>query len=111
MLASILYLFIKQRTAYDMRINYWSSDVCSSYLIAPDRCVPLVEEHGRARDLTVHVLEQALEDAFRWSEEGHPIGVAVNVSATLLRDHEFIELVGQILARRDRKSTRLNSSH
>ncbi|HEY9553558.1 putative bifunctional diguanylate cyclase/phosphodiesterase [Allosphingosinicella sp.] len=67
--------------------------------IAPDSFVPLVEEHGRARDLTVHVLEQALEDAFRWSEEGHPIGVAVNVSATLLRDHEFIELVGQILAR------------
>src|SRR3546814_7782986 len=31
--------------------------------IAPDSFVPLVEEHGRARNLTVHVLAQALEDA------------------------------------------------
>jgi EAL domain-containing protein (putative c-di-GMP-specific phosphodiesterase class I)/CHASE2 domain-containing sensor protein len=65
--------------------------------IAPDSFIPLIEEHGRARDLTVHVLEQAIEDALEWEEAGHPIGVAVNVSATLLTDHEFIEIVRQIL--------------
>jgi diguanylate cyclase len=67
--------------------------------IPPDAFIPIVEENGRARNLTVHVLEQALEDALGWAEAGHPIGVAVNVSATLLADHEFIELVGQILQR------------
>jgi diguanylate cyclase len=66
--------------------------------IAPDNFIPVVEEHGRARDLTVHVLEQALEDARHWEQEGHSLAVAVNVSATLLRDHEFIEMIGRILA-------------
>jgi diguanylate cyclase len=63
----------------------------------PDSFIPLVEEHGRARHLTAYVLEQAIEDALHWEEQGFEIGVAVNVSATLLADHEFIEMVGQIL--------------
>ena len=65
--------------------------------IQPDSFIPMLEEHGRARDLTTHVLGQALEDALHWEANGFPIGVAVNVSASLLADHEFIELVGQML--------------
>ena len=65
--------------------------------IGPDEFIPMVEDHGRARDLTMHVLNQALEDAAIWEESGFPLGVAVNVSATLLADHAFIELVGQTL--------------
>src|SRR3546814_7815472 len=39
-----MFFFFKQKTAYEMRISDWSSDVCSSDLIAPvngpeDRCV------------------------------------------------------------------------
>src|SRR3546814_1499146 len=29
-----LFFFFKQKTAYEMRISDWSSDVCSSYLAA-----------------------------------------------------------------------------
>jgi EAL domain-containing protein (putative c-di-GMP-specific phosphodiesterase class I) len=65
--------------------------------IGPDSFIPVIEDAGRIRDLTAHVLQQALEDALAWSESGYPIGVAVNVSATLLADHEFIETVGAIL--------------
>lgn len=65
--------------------------------IGPDSFIPVIEGAGRIRDLTAHVLEQGLEDALAWSESGHEIGVAVNVSATLLADHEFIETVGSIL--------------
>src|SRR3546814_1007060 len=31
----ILFFFFKQKTAYEMRISDWSSDVCSSDLLAP----------------------------------------------------------------------------
>ncbi|HEX5184568.1 MAG TPA: EAL domain-containing protein [Allosphingosinicella sp.] len=65
--------------------------------IGPDSFIPAIEQAGRARDLTFHVLHQALDDALAWDRAGHPIGVAVNVSATLLADHEFIEAVGRIL--------------
>jgi EAL domain-containing protein (putative c-di-GMP-specific phosphodiesterase class I) len=65
--------------------------------IGPDSFIPVIEQAGRIRDLTAYVLEQALEDAMHWNEKGHALGVAVNVSATLLADHEFIETVGAIL--------------
>src|SRR3546814_3685118 len=31
----LVFFFFKQKTAYEMRISDWSSDVCSSDLIAP----------------------------------------------------------------------------
>jgi EAL domain-containing protein (putative c-di-GMP-specific phosphodiesterase class I) len=66
--------------------------------IGPDQFIPIIEEHKRVGDLTAYVLEQALEDALGWAAAGHPIGVAVNVSATLLADHGFIERIGSILS-------------
>src|SRR3546814_2899718 len=33
-----LFFFFKQKTAYEMRISDWSSDVCSSDLWGPSRC-------------------------------------------------------------------------
>src|SRR3546814_7895651 len=42
--------FFKQKTAYEMRISDWSSDVCSSDL-AVDQRDPLVEETDRLFDL------------------------------------------------------------
>src|SRR3546814_8573334 len=55
----VLFFFFKQKTAYEMRISDWSSDVCSSDL--PDRplaahgkrgavslaCVKAEEDHGQ----------------------------------------------------------------
>src|SRR3546814_15593703 len=33
----MIFFFIKQKTAYELRISDWSSDVCSSDLTRPDR--------------------------------------------------------------------------
>src|SRR3546814_7222961 len=30
-----MFFFFKQKTAYELRISDWSSDVCSSYLVEP----------------------------------------------------------------------------
>ncbi len=74
--------------------------------ITPDQFIPIIEEHKRVGDLTVFVLDQAIEDALGWAAAGHPIGVAVNVSATLLADHGFIERIAQIL-----QTSRLPTEH
>lgn len=66
--------------------------------IGPDQFIPLLEEHGRATDLTFHVFDRALDDAWRWSEQGHDLVVAVNVSATLLLDDEFVGLLRERLS-------------
>src|SRR3546814_3320302 len=48
------FFFFKQKTAYEMRISDWSSDVCSS---------DLARRSGDQRDLAFHV-EQAHAPAF-----------------------------------------------
>src|SRR3546814_7181194 len=45
----MVFLFCKQKTAYEMRISDWSSDVCSSDL---NRAVDLVRGRG-AKDLAI----------------------------------------------------------
>ncbi len=65
--------------------------------LAPDSFIPLIEQHGRAADLTLHVMAQALADAAAWSAGGRPLGVAVNISATLLHDHFFLHRLEQLL--------------
>src|SRR3546814_6471020 len=55
MLCVMVFFFFKQKTAYEMRISDWSSDVCSSDLERPrhlaDRRLLLGERevHGRLR--------------------------------------------------------------
>src|SRR3546814_14947437 len=50
------FFFFKQKTAYEMRISDWSSDVCSSDLAAlqcrqryAGRQFPVADQHGSAR--------------------------------------------------------------
>src|SRR3546814_15134354 len=43
----VFFFFFKQKTAYEMRISYWSSDVCSSDLRA--RVKALSKDVGRLR--------------------------------------------------------------
>src|SRR3546814_4639275 len=57
------FFFFKQKTAYEMRISDWSSDVCSSDLTAPDLDRPGLTN----RSDEVHALHTAptlLADAF-----------------------------------------------
>jgi EAL domain-containing protein (putative c-di-GMP-specific phosphodiesterase class I)/CHASE2 domain-containing sensor protein/GGDEF domain-containing protein len=75
-------------------------------LITPDQFIPMMEEHKRVGDLTVFVLEQAIDDALGWAASGHPISVAVNVSATLLTDHGFIDRIAGVL-----QTSRLPKEH
>src|SRR3546814_8543822 len=48
--SSVLFFFFKQKTAYEMRISDWSSDVCSSDLRA-DAAADLGHRRGRVRKL------------------------------------------------------------
>src|SRR3546814_4246179 len=48
----LVFFFFKQKTAYEMRISDWSSDVCSSDLPFRDtRSVRRIQEHGASQGL------------------------------------------------------------
>ena len=57
--------------------------------IAPDLFVPMAEDTGHIRALTEWVLERAIADQKALHTAGHPIKVAVNISARLLSDTDF----------------------
>src|SRR3546814_3876618 len=124
------FFFFKQKTAYEMRISDWSSDVCSSDLLA--------QSHRRAHQLAADV-DFGVANLFAQRDRpalvlvaaiGLDAGVkqiADRLQHRIRKGHvqmaaaafEFdLELADEDdLARRDevgevdRKSTRLNSSH
>src|SRR3546814_2832710 len=69
------FFFFKQKTAYEMRISDWSSDVCSSDLLAPPCVVgsvaPIAATPGTC-------------GAVDWADTA--IGSATNASAELARN-------------------------
>lgn len=68
-------------------------------LMPPDSFIPVIEEAGRIDDLTLAVLARALRDMRRWCEQGLVIGVAVNVSATLLGSERFFAAAQALVAK------------
>src|SRR3546814_6005105 len=93
-----LFFFFKQKTAYEMRISDWSSDVCSSDLqMAEDTQVagiPIAHPDGAGIGLAVADQRVIVIDAVE------PIARRGRVERAI-----------PIGDRGDRKSTRLNSSH
>src|SRR3546814_9424637 len=119
--------FFKQKTAYEMRISDWSSDVCSSDLadilgVQVDR--PGALRQARAQiDLIVRRIyrtrrscdEGALAVADMAEGDPHRTGQIVGKVEALVRGdvgrESRVERQARTRGSEDRKSTRLNSSH
>src|SRR3546814_10040764 len=109
-------LFFKQKTAYEMRISDWSSDVCSSDLAGWDysQVLPYFRkaetyERGadayRGGDGPLQVSAGACRNPLfkAWIEAGRQAGYPVTQDMNGFQQEGFAHI--------DRKSTRLNSSH
>jgi EAL domain-containing protein (putative c-di-GMP-specific phosphodiesterase class I)/CHASE2 domain-containing sensor protein len=68
-------------------------------MIPPDQFIPLVEHEGRVGELTAFVLDTAASDLASWRRAGYDMGVAINVSASLLHGSEIVTLVAAALGR------------
>jgi diguanylate cyclase (GGDEF)-like protein/PAS domain S-box-containing protein len=66
-------------------------------LTAPDGFIPLAEETGLMKPLTIWVLNEALRQHREWREAGLNLRVAVNFSARVLHDPELIGIVATAL--------------
>lgn len=66
--------------------------------ISPDEFIPLAESVGLMRPLTSFVLRRALVQACRWRDDGHAIGVAVNLSARSILDLGLPEEIAGLLS-------------
>src|SRR3546814_7443160 len=82
-----MFFFFKQKTAYEMRISDWSSDVCSSdlgCLNTPDWLwQPWCATYGEATARAI-ALAQLAEPPLDLSCKSDPVGWASTLGATLL---------------------------
>src|SRR3546814_3047048 len=107
----MFFFFFKQKTAYELRISDWSSDVCSSDLRDIGDLATFVPNFSAAKITGFNAASFALR------------GVSVNniivyyeaPVGVLLDDFVMPSVQTQLLdtfdIAQDRKSTRLNSSH
>src|SRR3546814_8683568 len=122
------FLFFKQKTAYEMRISDWSSDVCSSDLYTPhthglgflrtqaerlDRRLTYVWPMANRKQ---RAMFEKLKDVYVKARYSKHYRISKEELTWL---GERVEELGQVvheicserIAQLDRKSTRLNSSH
>src|SRR3546814_9459284 len=121
------FFFFKQKTAYEMRISDWSSDVCSSDLsprprnaglfgrtllsVARGRCRQRRRPARKVTDdrLTVQMQQSANSQKPRAKSPDAAVLQAVERALAELRRGASVVLYDW--SGQDRKSTRLNSSH
>lgn len=60
-------------------------------IVSPDTFIPLAEEHNLIGEIGAHMLRLGCRTAAGWQDRAIPIEVAVNVSATQLRDPAFAD--------------------
>src|SRR3546814_9228738 len=131
MLYIFLFFFFKQKTAYEMRISDWSSDVCSSDLYRPTLPLTpldlymLIEDRARAgiAKSSIDRLVASMVRLHKLLELPSPVDENLRWKQKEIRKFDTRQK-GQALGLRlkgdvadihtdppDRKSTRLNSSH
>ncbi|GAB3746893.1 putative bifunctional diguanylate cyclase/phosphodiesterase [Lysobacter olei] len=76
-------------------------------LVPPDRFIPIAEQTGQIRPITVWALNSALRQAADWPIETTPLSVAVNVPAEMVAREDLPELVENALRLWGRPNTRL----
>jgi diguanylate cyclase (GGDEF)-like protein/PAS domain S-box-containing protein len=70
-------------------------------MVPPDEFIPIAQQTGLIKPLTLYVVDEALGQCAAWLERGLPLAVAVNLSARNLLDADFPTQVRDLLRRRE----------
>ena len=67
--------------------------------LSPDGFIPIAEQTGVIKPLTLHIMDLALAQCRAWRDAGMDLRIAVNVSPSSLIDRDFPEAIGALLDR------------
>lgn len=65
--------------------------------VGPDEFIPLLEANGQMRTLTLRVIDLCFDQLSEWDAKALDLVIAVNVSAVLLDDGDFVAALSQRL--------------
>jgi diguanylate cyclase (GGDEF)-like protein/PAS domain S-box-containing protein len=68
-------------------------------LVMPDDFIPLAQQTGLIKPLTLYVVDEALRQCRSWQKDGLSLAIAVNLSARNLLDVGFPEQVQRLLGK------------
>jgi diguanylate cyclase (GGDEF)-like protein len=68
-------------------------------LVEPNEFIPIAEQTGLIRPLTIKLLEHALEQVLQWRDMGHELTVSVNLSPRHLLDQQLPDDIETLLQR------------
>src|SRR3546814_6011486 len=117
-LVLFFFFFFKQKTAYEMRISDWSSDVCSSDLVVFLHLAGLYDERT-----SVPTFANQIARIYERDFQSHLYSGDTDAGQAMVHREDMIDAFVRTIDRRDqlpdetviligdRKSTRLNSSH
>ncbi len=75
--------------------------------ISPDEFIPIAEQMGLIRLLTLQILDQALDNTSSWHKQGYNIAVNVNLSVHCLQDFSLPDEINELLNKHNIKADRL----
>src|SRR3546814_1923271 len=108
----MFFFFFKQKTAYEMRISDWSSDVCSSDLFRKAGMpASRIQACAHPRIGTLPVILLATTALAGCATTHKPPEISYDNAAPAVQTVDPPAPVTVVELPRDRKSTRLNSSH
>src|SRR3546814_2179076 len=111
----MLFFFFKQKTAYEMRISDWSSDVCSSDLRSEETRHLAVPAHQTSAPPPKEKKDRKKLEAAKAIDKPKTICTSrrkpPDVSPNARLSPVTMMMITATILATDRKSTRLNSSH
>jgi diguanylate cyclase (GGDEF)-like protein len=66
-------------------------------IVMPTEFIPIAEQTGLIRPLTMKLMEQALEQVLQWRDMGHELTVSVNISPRHLLDQQLPDDLARLL--------------
>lgn len=82
------YMFDRNRIAGVEALVRWRHPELGP--VGPDEFIPLLETAGLMRALTLAIVATCFAQLEAWHRDCHALGIAINISATLLEDDEFV---------------------
>ncbi|HUA23537.1 MAG TPA: EAL domain-containing response regulator [Steroidobacteraceae bacterium] len=64
--------------------------------IGPDVFIPVAEQHGLIRELTLHVMDEAMRQTATWNKHGLDLSIAINLSPILLERGELVQEISDL---------------